>query len=414
MTEATDLSFAARPTDDTRLIAGVSAVHFISHFYMLVLPPLFAFVRADYGVNYTEISLALTVFMAVSAILQTPAGFLVDRTSARLILAGGVVLGAMALVVAALLQSYWALVGAFGLLGLANTVYHPADYALLSRHVSPEHMSRAYSIHTFSGLLGGAVTPAAMLFMHGLFGWRGAFIGAAVLGCVVAATFLVLSDGAPEHTAKSKTGSAAPDTSWRLLLSAPILINFVFFALMAFCSFAFMNFSVVALGALYGTSAATANSALTGYLLLSALGVLAGGVISARFPRHGLIAALGMGLTGLSALIIGIFDLGAPALITAASLGGFFFGAILPARDLILRAATPAGAFGKVFGFVTNGFNIGGIVTPLVFGALLDHGAPRLVFFGIARGALGAILMISCATRTGVTRVGATRKPAAL
>jgi MFS family permease len=91
-----------------------------------------------------------------------------------------------------------------------------------------------------------------------------------------------------------------------------------------------------------------------------------------------------------------------------ASLGGFFFGAMLPARDMILRAATPAGAFGKVFGFVTNGFNIGGIVTPLVYGALLDHGAPRAVFVVIALGALGAILMISGATR------GISRKPRAL
>src|SRR5215216_5069330 len=116
MTEATDLTFAPRRADDTRLIAGVSAAHFISHFYMLVLPPLFAFVRSDYGVNYTEIGLAITVFMAVSAVLQTPAGFLVDRFNARLILAGGVVLGAAGLIIAALVDSYWALVGAFGLL----------------------------------------------------------------------------------------------------------------------------------------------------------------------------------------------------------------------------------------------------------------------------------------------------------
>lgn len=408
MTEATDLTFVARRADDTRLVMGVSAAHFVSHFYMLVLPPLFAFVRSDYGLNYTEVGFALTVFMAVSAILQTPTGFLVDRYSARLLLAAGVLLGAASLVIAALVNSYWALVGAFGLLGLANTVYHPADYSLLSRHVAPERMSRAYSIHTFSGLLGGAVAPAAMLAMHGLFGWRGAFIGAAVLGCVVAALFLILSDGAPERATKSHAGAAAPDTSWRLLLSAPILINFVFFALMAFCSFGFMNFSVVALGALYGTNAGTANTALTGYLFLSALGVLAGGAVSARFPHHGVTAAVGMAVTGLSALIIGMVHLGAPALIVVASLGGFFFGTMLPARDMILRAVTPAGAFGKVFGFVTNGFNIGGIVTPLVYGVLLDHGAPRMVFFAIALGALGAILMISGAMR------GATRKPAAL
>jgi MFS family permease len=404
MTEATDLTFTARRADDTRLIMGVSAAHFVSHFYMLVLPPLFAFVRADYNVNYTEVGLALTVFMAVSAILQTPAGFLIDRTSARLLLAAGILLGAVSLIIAAMVNSYWALVGAFGLLGLANTVYHPADYTLLARHVAPERMSRAYSIHTFSGLLGGAVAPATMLALHGWFGWRGAFIGAALLGCVGTALFLILSEGAPGRAAKPQAGNAVPDTSWRLLLSGPILINFVFFALMAFCSFGFMNFSVVALGALYGTNSSIANMALTGYLFLSALGVLAGGMISARFPHHGVIAAVGMALTGLSALIIGMVDLGAPALIATASLGGFFFGAMLPARDMILRAATPAGAFGKVFGFVTNGFNIGGIVTPLVYGALLDHGTPRLVFFVIALGAVAAILMISSAARPGAAR----------
>lgn len=408
MTEATDLTFTARRADDTRLVMGVSAAHFVSHFYMLVLPPLFAFLRADYNVNYTEIGLALTVFMAVSAILQTPAGFLVDRYSARLLLAAGVLLGAASLVIAAMVNSYWVLVGAFGLMGLANTVYHPSDYTLLSRHVAPERMSRAYSIHTFSGLLGGAIAPAMMLALHGWFGWRGAFLGAAALGCVVAALFLILSEGAPARAAKPQAGNAAPDTSWRLLLSRPILVNFVFFALMAFCSFGFMNFSVVALGALYGTKTSIANMALTGYLFLSALGVLAGGMISARFPHHGLTAAIGMALSGLSALIIGMVDLDAPVLIVIASLGGFFFGVLLPARDMILRAATPAGAFGKVFGFVTNGFNIGGIVTPLVYGALLDHGAPRLVFFVIALSAVGAILMVM-----GASRVGASRKPAA-
>ena len=74
---------------DIRLVAGVSAAHFVSHFYMLVLPPLFAFVRADYAVSYTELGLALTVFNAVSAVPQTPAGFLIDRINARLALIAG-------------------------------------------------------------------------------------------------------------------------------------------------------------------------------------------------------------------------------------------------------------------------------------------------------------------------------------
>ena len=142
MTQATDLTFAARRTSDMRLVAGVSTAHFVSHFYMLVLPPLFVFVKDDYGVSYTEVGLAITVFNLVSAVAQTPAGFLIDRINARFALIVGLLLGAAGFTVAGLVNSYWMLVAMFGVIGLGNTVYHPADYALLSRYVAPERISQ--------------------------------------------------------------------------------------------------------------------------------------------------------------------------------------------------------------------------------------------------------------------------------
>src|SRR3954468_9573157 len=265
MSVSTDLSFAARRASDVRLVAGVSAAHFVSHFYMLVLPPLFAFVRADYSVSYTELGLALTVFNAVSTVAQTPVGFLIDRINARLSLVVGLMMGAVGYAVAAVVDSYWVLIAMFGLIGLGNTVYHPADYALLSRHVAPERMAPAYSVHTFAGMLGSAMAPGAALLLHGMFGWRGAFAGAAAIGVLAALLLLLLlllqPDG-EEHPARPRDAAAGP-TDWRLLLAAPILVNFVFFVLYAFASFGLQNFSVVALGQLHGTSAVTANSALS-------------------------------------------------------------------------------------------------------------------------------------------------------
>src|SRR6266852_5185438 len=112
MTEATDRTFAATRAGDVRLITTVSAAHFVSHFYMLVLPPLFAFVRADYNVSYTELGLALTVLNVVSAVLQTPAGFLVDRIDARVTLIAGLLFGAVGFAIAAYVDSYWVLIAA--------------------------------------------------------------------------------------------------------------------------------------------------------------------------------------------------------------------------------------------------------------------------------------------------------------
>jgi FSR family fosmidomycin resistance protein-like MFS transporter len=404
MTQATDLAFTTRRAGDFRLIGVVSAAHFVSHYYILVLPPLFAFIKLEYDVSYTELGLAFTVFNAVSAVLQTPAGFLVDRVNARLVLVVGLLCGALGLAVASLVHSYWVLIAMFGLMGIGNTVYHPADYAMLSRHVSAERVSQAYSIHTFAGLAGGAAAPASLLLLHSYFGWRGAFMGAAIFGSLVAVVLLLQRDEAPERpAAKPRDGAPAVDTSWRLLLSAPILFNFVFFMLLSMTNFGLMNFSVVALGALHGTSAVTANTALSSNLVLGAIGVLAGGWLAARTDRHALIAAFSMLVTTSACLLMASFDLGTVLLILVMSVSGFTTGALMPSRDMLVRDVTPPGAFGRVFGFVTNGFNIAGMMSPLICGALMDRGEPRAVFLLLAATAVLAI----------VTVVSMPRRPAA-
>ena len=138
--------------------------------------------RADYGVSYTEIGLAWAAFNVVSAVLQTPAGFLVDRLGARILLIAGLVIGAGAFMIAGLVHSFWVLVAMFALAGVGNTVYHPADYALLSQHVRGERIGQAFSVHTFAGMLGSAVAPVTLLALHSLWGWRGAFICSGMLG----------------------------------------------------------------------------------------------------------------------------------------------------------------------------------------------------------------------------------------
>ena len=123
---------------------------------------------------------------------------------------------------ASLASAFWVFVAMFALLGLANTVYHPADYALLSHRVSAPRMSKAYSIHTFSGILGSAVAPASLLFLAASFGWRGAFLGAAVLGFAVAALLMLggRRDGRPRRAAGKAEGAGARPPQ-RLELAPP-------------------------------------------------------------------------------------------------------------------------------------------------------------------------------------------------
>ena len=399
MSQATELLGASRASH-TRIVGAVSAAHFVSHYYILLLAPLLPFVRAEYGVSYTEIGFAFAAFNIVSTVLQTPVGFLVDWLGARILLIAGLAIGGSAFTVAGLVDSFWVMVAMFALAGVGNTVYHPADYALLSHHVPSDRIGQAFSVHTFAGMLGSAVAPASLLLMQRLWGWRGAFVGAGILGLAVAAVLLAMHENPDAKiTMAPRDADANVAVGWRLLLSPPILLNLVFFVLLAMLSGGTNNYSVVALGALYGTSVTTANAALSGNLLLSAIGVLIGGVLVVRTTRHGLVATAGLAGIALFIALVAQIDLGSLALVAAMSAAGFCSGVIMPSRDMIVREVTPPGSFGKVFGFVTTGFNIGGIISPLIFGAIMDHGSPKLVFLLVAAFSLIAIVTVATLPR---------------
>lgn len=398
-TIAADVSRAA----DTRVITLVSAAHFVSHVYLLVLPPLFPFVRDAFSVSYTELGVAIAIFNILSALLQTPAGFLVDCTSARAVLTGGLILGAASFVGAAYASSFYLFVGMFALCGIANTVYHPANYALLSGRVSAGRMSQAYSIHIFAGFAGTAAAPAMMLLLAEHIGWRGAFIAAAMLGFVVAAAIMlfgkVIAGRDPSHGKRAEAG-VANGAGWRLLLSVPVLLSLCFYVMLAMMG-TLQTYGIVALEALWGTPLSLATGALTAYLAMSAIAVLVGGIVSSRTERHDVVAMIGLAMNALTLIPIAFFDLGTAILIGLMGVSGFFNGLLQPSRDMIVRAVTPPGEFGKVFGFVTTGFNIGGVIAPPVFGYMMDNGAPQMIFLGAALAALLAIptVMITVAQR---------------
>ena len=384
MTEATEVfpARSMRPAE-SRLIAGVCAAHMMSHYYMLMLAPLLAFIRDDFDVSYTELALALTVFNVVSGVLQTPVGFLVDKVGARPVLLIGLFLSSVSFAIAGVVGSYWIFVAMYGVAGLGNTVYHPSDYSLLSRHAPTDRIGQVFSYHSFAGMVGSAIAPATLLYMQSQFGWRGAYIGAAIFGLIVLIVLVAQPEPAAETkhakiTAKQPTDLA--DTGWRLLLSPPILLNLGFFVLISLMGSGLNTYLVVALGALHGTPTAIANMALTALLAMSALGVLVGGILAGRTSRHAIVAASGLTVGGVVTALVGLFDFGSVLLIAIMGFSGFCAGITYPSRDMLVRSVTPPGEFGKVFGFVSTGFNIGASIAPIMYGMLMDHGQPRSVF----------------------------------
>ena len=367
----------AKTDSALRTLTAVSIAHWLSHFHLLVLPMLFPFLKNQLGVGYIELGFALTVSGLVSGLTQAPIGYLADHIGARKVLLMGLCLGGLALITLGLHLSYTSLLVCAALLGLANSVYHPAEYAILSAHMDESRMGRAFSVHTFAGFLGSTVAPAIMAALVGTVGGYGALIAAGAVGPAVALLMVAMS--LPDASAADrKTGDT--QQSRQNIMTPAIVVLTIFFMLLGLSNAGIGNFGVVALMSGYGVLFSTANLALTAYLGAGAIGVLAGGFLADHTSRHGQVAAACFAVNAAVMLVIATTTLPSVVLTAAMGIAGFLGGVIAPSRDMLVRNAAPAGAAGRAFGIVSTGFNFSAILAPLLFGWIMDQNMPHWVF----------------------------------
>jgi MFS family permease len=386
---------AGSARQDYKILGLISTGHFMSHFYFLVLPPLFPFLRQEFGVSYTELGALMTAIYASSAVSQVPVGFMVDRFGARVVLTFGLIMMALGFGAMGLVSNFWLLIALGIVAATGNSVFHPADYAILNSSISPNRMGRAFSIHTFAGHLGSAVAPITIIYLAAQFGWRGACIGAGAFGIAVMLALTTqwnsLHDDALPKKKKDEKGTveeAAPDPSVKsglaLLFSKAMITFFLFFMALSMTSSGMSAFFVSSIVAVHNTPLETASTALTAFLFCSALGILLGGEIADRTKRHDLVAAASFIVFAIVSVMVAILDMPAFVLFALMVVNGIGNGIIRPARDMMLRAAAPKGSTGKVFGFVSAGIAAGSAVAPIPFGYMLDIGKPEWVFYLMA------------------------------
>jgi len=373
---------------DTRVNLLLGSGHFLSHFYQLCLPPVFIAWQQAFDVSFAELGLVMAVMSATSALLQTPMGFLVDRYGARPFLVAGTLLMTSSIGAMGFATTYWQIVVLALLSGVGNSVFHPADYAILSGSIDPGQLGRSFAFHTFTGNIGFAAAPPATAALMLLLGWRGALILVGLLGLPVVAAIVwqsrILVDQArrpPNRAAERGAG---------LLLSRSVLMFFAFFMVTAMAGAGIQSWLITILHQVHGLPLATASSALTGYMVGQIGGVLVGGWVADRTARHlPFVVALTIGAAAVL-LLVGVVSLPEPATIGVLFVGGLMTGARNTPRDVMVKDAAPPGQIGKVFGFVSSGMSLGGAIMPVPYGMIIDAGHPELVLVVVA-----ALLLLS-------------------
>lgn len=392
---------------DATVISLVGFAHGTSHFFHFVLPPLFPWLMAEFNLSFTQVGFAMTVFFVVSGLGQATAGFLVDRVGSLRVLIGGVGLLALSGLAFAAAQNYAMLLGGAVIAGLGNSIFHPADYALLNRRVSTPRLGHAFSVHGLSGSLGWAAAPVFVLLIANAMGWRAACIGASIVG-FLALAFLVLNRGllrdlpaTAVHEAPKRAGG-----TFAFLGVGVVWISFLFFFFVVMAFGGLQNFAPPIFERTYGLTLAFATTALTAYLLGNAAGVGVGGFFASHGQRQELLVGGSLAIAATCAISLATGAVPAWSVMPLMGLMGFSAGFSNPSRDILVRRAATStfgsGAFGRIYGFVYSGIDAGLALAPLVFGPLMDAGRYTHVLWGVAflqTLAIGAALTVGYRSR---------------
>ncbi|MDR2240030.1 MAG: MFS transporter [Zoogloeaceae bacterium] len=390
---------------DVRVISVIGFAHGTSHFFHLLLPPLFPWLMAEFNLSFTGVGAAVTFFFVISGIGQFLSGFVVDRVGPRRVLLAGIVCFVLAGLLLSVANGYAMLFAVGALAGLGNSVFHPADFTLLNRKVSPNRLGYAFSAHNLSGNIGWALAPLFFTSIAATAGWRtAALCGAVVAVLALAVVWLWCDDAAlaEEEGVKASRGGAAG--TFNFLGVGAVWMCFMFFLLVTTAFGALQNFATPLMQNVYGLTVAAAAATLTAFLIGGGVGIFAGGVLVSRSGAHDRLIAWALAAAAAVAVVIALNVLPAWSISLAMGVMGFCVGLAGPSRDLLVRQAATARfgqqAFGRVYGFVYSGLDLGQAIAPLAFGLLMDASLFTAVLMGVALLQGAAIL-----TALGVSRM---------
>jgi predicted MFS family arabinose efflux permease len=251
------------------------------------------------------------------------------------------------------------------------------------------------------GSIGYAIAPIVSYGLGSAFGWRTALLTLGALGLVALGAFALQKDAFRSRPHGAAAVHHSLSGSVELFRQAPILLCFTYFCILTLATIGIQTFAGPALNAAYAIPIALATSALAAYLLGGTAGIFVGGFLAAQTTRHHRVAATGLAAGGGLMLLLALVPALASWAVALFALTGFFLGATGPSRDMIVRAATPPGASGRVYGFVYSGLDLGATIGPVAVGALIDHDLPRPAFGMIALClflAIGTVLQVRRST----------------
>jgi MFS family permease len=389
-----------RLTASGKILLLICVMYFITYMDRVNVSTAAAAFKSELGLSNTQLGLAFSAFAYPYLACQVIGGWFGDRFGARRTLTVCGLIWAVATILTGFVGGLWSLILVRMMLGLGEGATFPTATRAMSSWLPGGKSGWAQGITHAAARLGNAITPPFVVLLVSVVTWRGSFVIMGVLSLVwVAVWAWYYRDDPRTHPGVRPADLAAlppprvtaavrGPTPWKPLIRRMAPVTFVYFCygwtLWTFLTWV-PQFMLHAYKLNLGSSALFASLVFAGGVVGDALG---GWVSDALYRRTGSLIRARRDLVILG--MVGSFVCSAPVLfvtdpaLAALSLGGAFFFAELTIGPMWAIPMDIAPAYsGTASGLMNSGSALAAILSPLVFGVVIDAtGDWSLPFYG--------------------------------
>jgi len=353
-----------------------------------LVPAVLPQVKTAFGVGDFRAGVAVTVIWAAYALMQSPAGLLIDRLGERTLLAGSLLLTATSVVVIGAAPAFLAFLVGCGAFGLTTGLYGPARGTALSR-TFPDNDGTAIGATLAAGSVGSAVLPFLAGALVGTYSWR-LIVG--VLAVPLALAGVLVLWAVPRHgggTARAPPGQLARDVL-RAARIRGVAIAVAGVTLMLFAFQGLSAFLVTYLVSVKQFDQATAAAAFSLLFVGGAVSQLAAGRLADRVGERPVlvgVAALSVPLLVAMPFVEGVVPVAALSLLLGTRLG------VAPVSNAYVIAVLPDAVTGTAWGALRTALFLLGAAGSTVVGAMADADLFDESFFLLAALTAAAALL---------------------
>ncbi|WP_075201222.1 MFS transporter [Leucobacter japonicus] len=396
------------------------------------------FIKEDLGLTDTTAGYVIAAFALPYAFLQIFGGAIGGRIGPRKMLAAVAILWGVATVLTGFSVGVLSLIGARLLLGLTEAAAFPTATQAMSRWIPLSRNGFAQGITHSAARLGNALAPLIVAGLIVLAGWRVSFFAVAALSVVWAiAWWIMFRDNPADHPKMTtteltelgdlrtdrKSTVKAPKTPWKQLVPQILPVTLVDFGY-GWTLWVFLTWLPTFLSDSYGLGIGGFALYTSVILLAGVVGDTVGGVLSDRVAarggdlRHGRRVILVIGLGGALICLTPLLFAQSLLVATVALTLSFFFLELCNANLWAIPMDVAPQWSGAASGLMNTGFGIAGVMSPIVFGTLIDASG-WVAPFALSIGLLGLSMAVAwfmnpkhVRSHDGVITVTDTRKQA--